>query len=121
MLYTSRFSHLVGPLDGVIKNIAHNFSFSELYEIAALTNVLKCNIRSIYPIIDYRPDLSIMNSTLEHAQSNMASKTICIFWTHTESEINARTASGGYWIPNHFVLLLFPSNYPESQNDLAQS
>ena len=62
-----------------------------------------------------------MNSTFEHAQGNTASKTICIFWTHTESEINARRANGGYWTPNHFVPLLFPSNYPESQNDLAQS
>ncbi|CAF4508168.1 unnamed protein product [Rotaria magnacalcarata] len=65
----------------------------ELYEIAALSNVLKCNIRSIYPIIDYRPHLHIMNSTFEHAQYNIMSKAICLFWTHTESEIDARRSN----------------------------
>ena len=120
VFYISRFSHLVGPLDGVVKNIAHNFSFSELYEIAAMSNVLKCNIRSIYPIIDYRPDLSIMNSIFEYAQASTSSKTICIFWTHTESESYVRSINGGYWTPNHFVPLLFPSNCSQDQNDLTQ-
>ena len=118
--YTSRFYHLVGPLNEVIKNIVRNYSFSELYEIAAMSNVLKCNIRSIYPTIDYRPDLSITNSIFEHAQASTSSKTICIFWTHTESESYVRSINGGYWTPNHFVPLLFPSNCSQGQNDLTQ-
>ena len=118
--YTSRFSHLVEPLNEVIKNIVRNYSFSELYEIAAMSNVLKCNIRSIYATIDYRPDLSIINSIFECAQANTSSKTICIFWTHTESESYVHSINGGYWTPNHFVPLLFPSNCSQGQNDLTQ-
>ena len=118
--YHDRFAHIVGPFNEAIKNIARNFSFSELYEIAALSNVLKCNIQSVYPTIDYRPDLNIMNSTFEHAQHSIAPKTICIFWTHTQSEIDARRNNAGNWSPNHFVPLLLPSDNSQSQNHLAQ-
>lgn len=119
--YTSRFSHLVGPLNEVIKNIVRKNSFSELYEVAAMSSVLKCNIRSIYPNIDYRPDLNIMNSTFEHAQTSTSSNTICIFWTHTASESYVRRINAGNWSPNHFVPLLFPPNCLQDQNDLSQA
>ncbi|CAF4952261.1 unnamed protein product, partial [Rotaria magnacalcarata] len=105
MFYHNRCAHIVGPVNEAIKNIARNFSFSELYEIAALSNVLNCNIQSVYPTIDYRSDLNIMNNTFEHAQCSIASKTICLFWTHTESEIEARRSNAGNWSPNHFVPL----------------
>ena len=100
--------------------MARKFSFSELYEIAALSNVLKCNIRSIYPIIDYRSDLNIMNNTFEHAQHSIMSATICIFWTHTQREIDARRSNAGNWSPNHVVPLLLPSDNSPSGNHLAQ-
>ncbi|CAF3731061.1 unnamed protein product [Rotaria socialis] len=119
--YHNRFAHIIGPVNEAIKNIARNFSFSELYEIAALSNVLKCNIQSVYPTIDYRSDLNIMNNTFEHAQCSIASKTICLFWTHTESEIEARRSNAGNWSPNHFVPLLLPSDNSQSQNHLRQS
>ncbi|CAF3269398.1 unnamed protein product [Rotaria socialis] len=118
--YHNRFAHIIGPVNEAIKNIARNFSFSELYEIAALSNVLKCNIQSVYPTIDYRSDLNIMNNTFEHAQCSIASKTICLFWTHTESETEARRSNAGNWSPNHFVQLLLPSDNSQSQNHLSQ-
>ncbi|CAF5029718.1 unnamed protein product, partial [Rotaria magnacalcarata] len=118
--YHNRFAHIIGPVNEAIKNIGRNFSFSELYEIAALSNVLKCNIQSVYPTIDYRSDLNIMNNTFEHAQCSIASKTICLFWTHTESEIEARRSNAGNWSPNHFVPLLLPSDNSQSQNHLCQ-
>ncbi|CAF3155653.1 unnamed protein product, partial [Rotaria socialis] len=118
--YHNRFAHIVGPVNEAIKNIARNFSFSELYEIAALSNVLNCNIQSVYPKIDYRSDLNIMNNIFEHAQCSIASKTICLFWTHTESEIEARRSNAGNWSPNHFVPLLLPSDNSQSQNHLSQ-
>ncbi|CAF2060651.1 unnamed protein product, partial [Rotaria magnacalcarata] len=46
IFYNNRFMHIIGPLNEAMKNVARNFAFSELYEIAALSNVLKCNIRS---------------------------------------------------------------------------
>ncbi|CAF4236847.1 unnamed protein product [Rotaria magnacalcarata] len=120
IFYYDRFAHIVGPVNEAIKNIARNFSFSELYEIAALINVLKCNIQSVYPTIDYRSDLNIMNNTFEHAQCSIASKTICLFWTHTESKIEARRSNAGNSSPNHFVPLLLPSDNSQSQNHLDQ-
>ncbi|CAF2144359.1 unnamed protein product [Rotaria magnacalcarata] len=95
--YHNRFAHIVGPVNEAIKNIARNFSFSELYEIAALSNVLKCNIQ-----IQHR------------VQSNLS------IWTHTESEIEKRRSNAGNWSPNHFVPLLLPSDNSQSQNYLAQ-
>ncbi|CAF2182230.1 unnamed protein product, partial [Rotaria magnacalcarata] len=120
IFYQNHFAHIVGTVNEAIKNMARKFSFSELYEIAALSNVLKCNIRSIYPVIDYRPDLNIMNNTFEHAQHSIASTTICIFWTHTQREIDARQSNAGNWSPNHFVPLLLPSDNSQSQNHIAQ-
>ena len=118
--YTNRFAHIVGPLIETIKNITRDFSFSELYEIAALSNVLKCNIRSIYPRIDYRSDLDIFNSTFEHAPYNSSATTIFIFWTNTQNEIYARRSNAGNWTPNHFVPLLLPPNNSQSQGDTTQ-
>ncbi|CAF4206782.1 unnamed protein product, partial [Rotaria magnacalcarata] len=119
VFYNNSYSHILGPLNEGIKNITHNFSFSELYELVGLKNVLKCNIRSIYPNIDYRQDLNIMNSTFEYAQSNLPSNTIFIFWTHTLNEIGARNNNAGNWTPNHFVPLILPSNNPEFQTNLS--
>ncbi|CAF3466584.1 unnamed protein product, partial [Rotaria socialis] len=120
IFYNNRFMHIVGPLNGVMKNVARNFAFSELYEIAALSNVLKCNIRSIHPIIDYRPHLSFMNSTFEYPRYSIVSKAICLFWAHTESETGARRINAGNWAPNHFMPLLLPSDNSQSQDHLVQ-
>lgn len=118
--YHNRFGHFIGPLNQSIKNVARDFSFSELYEIVALSNVLKCNICSIYPKIDYRIDLHIMNNIFEHAQNTTSSKTIYIMWTHTQSEIFVRQSNGGNWSPNHFVPLLHPSNDFQYGEDIFQ-
>ncbi|CAF5160737.1 unnamed protein product, partial [Rotaria magnacalcarata] len=77
-------------------------------------------MQSVYPTIDYRSDLNIMNNTFEHAQYSIASKTICLFWTHSESGIEARRNNAGNWSPNHFVPLLLPSHNSQSQNHLGQ-
>lgn len=118
--YTSRVSHLVGPLNEVIKSIIHNYSFLGLYEIAAMSNVLECSIYSVYPIIDYRPELDIVNRTLEYAQSTTSSKTVFIFWTHTQSESHVCRINTRNWTPNHFVPLLLSPDYSHTQNDFTQ-
>ncbi|CAF1925095.1 unnamed protein product, partial [Rotaria magnacalcarata] len=61
-----------------------------------------------------------MNNTFEHAQCSIVSKTICLFWTQTESEIEARRSNADNWSPNHFVPLLLPSHNSQSQNHLGQ-
>ena len=109
--YTAQLAHVVGPLDAAVRSIARNFSFSELYEVAALSRVLKCNVRSVYPNIDHRQDLNLMNRTFEHDDPKCPSKTISLFWTHTQTESHVRSMNNGTWTPNHFVpLLILPDN-----------
>ena len=119
--YANQFAHIIGPLDEMIKYIARNRSFSELYEIAALTNVLRCNIQSVYPRIDYRSELEIMNHTFQCTSYNESLPTVLIFWTNTQSELNARRNNGGHWTPNHFVPLLCSMNYSENENGSSQT
>jgi hypothetical protein len=119
IFYHNRFAHIVGPINEAIKNIARNYSYSELYEIAGLSNILKCNIRSIYPRIDYRQDLNIMNSTFEYARSNLTTNIISIFWTHTKSETYVRNNNSGNWTPNHFVPLVLSSSQSKVENSLS--
>ena len=52
----------VGPIDIAIKAICKNYTYSELYEIAALCNVLGCNIRSVYPKIDFHHYMTIWDN-----------------------------------------------------------
>lgn len=119
--YNNHYAQIVGPVNGIIRSVARNFSFSELYEIVALSNVLKCNIRSIYPRIDFRSDLNIMNTTFEPTQSSSKSEIIHIFWTHTKNETYVRSSNAGHWTPNHFVPLLLSSDYSQTENDWTQS
>ncbi|CAF1507417.1 unnamed protein product, partial [Adineta ricciae] len=104
--YHNRFLYVVGSLLDAVKSVVHNSSYSELYEIAALCNVLKCNIQSVYPKIQHRSELDIMNSIFQCDQNSSVSRTIFIFWSNTQSEIYARSCNAGHWSPNHFVPLL---------------
>lgn len=104
--YAARFQRVVGPFNEAIKNIGRNFTYSELYEIAALSKVLKCDIRSVYPMIDYRQDLSIMNHTFRFVNSTDSPNVIYLFWSHARNETDARNMNGGNWTPNHFVPLV---------------
>ncbi len=51
--YSRNYTQDVGPLQERWIDICKDYSFSDLYELAALCNVLGCNIRSLYPRIDY--------------------------------------------------------------------
>ena len=109
--------HIVGPFYEAIRRISINYTFSELYEIAALSNILNCKVRSIYPRIQYRSELDIINTIFNFTQDGSASNTIHIFWTHTRNEIEARQNNGDNWSPNHFVPLLSPSNSNQTSID----
>ncbi len=51
--YIFNYTDNVGPLQERWKDICKDYTYSDLYEVAALCNVLRCNIRSLYPRIDY--------------------------------------------------------------------
>ena len=120
VFYIAQLAHILGPLDVTVRIIAHNFSFSELYEVAALSRVLRCNVRSVYPNIDHRPDLSLMNRTFEHEGPKDSCGTISLFWTNTQTERDVRSMNNGSWTPNHFVPLLLPPDNELYQMDTTQ-
>ncbi|CAF5068817.1 unnamed protein product [Rotaria sp. Silwood1] len=104
--YDSMYSQFIGSVAFIIKAMCRNNTFSELYEISALCNVLKCNIRSIYPKIDFREDMTILNNVFTPAPPAIANRNIEILWSHVLNETAARAANNGEWSPNHFVPLL---------------
>lgn len=119
--YAKRFTPIIGPFWEAIRHMSRNFSFSELIEVAGLSNVLKCNVRSVYPRIQYRTELDFMNNTFEATQQSSLNTTIYLLWTNTQNEILARQNNAGNWSPNHFVPLLLSSSDLELQTSLSQS
>ncbi len=104
--YDSMYSQFAGSVAFIIKALCKDNTFSELYEISALCNVLKCNIRSIYPKIDFREHLAVMNNVFTPAPSIIANYEITILWSHVWDEIVAQASNNNAWSPNHFVPLL---------------
>ena len=110
--YAAKYSTVIGPLDSAIRRACNNDQFSELYEIAALASVMQCEIHSVYPYIDYRAEMKIMNSAYKPVLVSAPVRgRLFIFWTNTmdESAVKARAHSGGVWSPNHFVPLVQPT------------
>nr|AEN94422.1 hypothetical protein [Adineta vaga] len=112
--YSNMYAHLIGPFDMAIKGVCRNHTFSELYEICALSTVIKCNIRSVYPEIDFRREMAIMNDVFSPAPPVNANHEIKILWSNVWSEMNVRSVNDNIWSPNHFVPLMLPSVQNES-------
>ncbi|CAF3756666.1 unnamed protein product [Rotaria sp. Silwood1] len=110
------YSQFIGPLDIAIKAVCKNYTYSELYEIVALCNLLRCNIRSIYPRIDFREDMEILNNIFRPTSPIIANCSITIFWSHVLNEIDVREQNNMTWNPNHFVPLMSPPAFDDSDN-----
>ncbi|CAF4943011.1 unnamed protein product [Rotaria socialis] len=108
--YSNRYSQFVGPLDIAIQGICKNHMLSELYEICALCSVLGCNIRRIYPNIDFRDDMVFLNNIFTPIPPITTNCEVTILWSHAKHEKDARDANHGTWSPNHFVPLMSTSN-----------
>jgi hypothetical protein len=114
------YSQYVGPIDIAIKAICRNYTFSELYEIVALCNVLQCSIQSVYPKIDFQYYMAILDNVFTPVPPIIANCTIAILWSNALNEKDAREKNNGTWSPNHFVPLMSPHILNES-NDTNQS
>lgn len=113
----------VGSFDRAIQRACTDKCFSELYEIVALANVLQCNVQSVYPYIDYRAEMKIMNSTFKPTRTSVSNaRQIIIFWTNANHEADVRNRPGcrGIWSPNHFVPLI-SGNRHNKTNTVARS
>ena len=103
------YSQFVGPIDIFIKAACKNQTFSELTEIAALSTVLQCNIRSVCPRIDFQGAMEVLNGIFTPAPPIIANYEIAILWSHVCNERLAREINNGTWSPNHFVPLISAS------------
>ncbi|CAF1331055.1 unnamed protein product [Adineta steineri] len=119
--YSNTYSHCVGPFDIAIQAMCRKSTFSELYEITALCNILKCNVRSIYPKIDLRDHTAIVNNTFMPLPPTVANCEITILWSHSLNENEVRIKNNSTWSPNHFVPLMprLVQNERDSNNQLA--
>jgi hypothetical protein len=118
--YSNRYSNHVGPLSEALRRICNNNMFCEVYELAALANVLQCEVQSVYPYIDYRAEMKIMNSMYKPVELSVPlNGSIIIFWSSTEDEASTRTRPGncGIWNPNHFVPLVQPQRNIQTINN----
>lgn len=107
----------MGPFDKAVQRASADKCFCELYEVVALTNVLQCNVQSVYPYINYRAEMKIMNKLYKPTLTSVSNiKKLVIFWTNTnhESHVRNRPGCGGIWSPNHFVPLLPPNRLNET-------
>jgi hypothetical protein len=104
--YAREYSQFVGPVQNALQSACKNYNYSELCEIGALCTLLQCNIRSVYPNIDFRDDMMIVNRIFTPVPPIKANFQITILWSHMESEVNVRAINNGTWSPNHFVPLL---------------
>ena len=110
------YSQYVGPIDIAVKAICKNHTFSELYEIAALSNVLQCNIRSVYPKIGFQHYMTLWDSVFTPVPPVIANYSVAILWSHLQNENDVRELNNGTWSPNHFVPLLSPEIQNESDD-----
>jgi hypothetical protein len=107
--YDNLYSNLVGPFNEAIRRTCNNNRYSELYEVVALTNVLQCEVQSVYPYIDYRAEMTSMNAVYKPIDISVPNNgRLIIFWTSSKDELStkARPGSGGVWSPNHCVPLI---------------
>lgn len=107
--YIAEYSKLIGSFDEGLRRACKNYSFSELYELAALPNVLQCEVQSVYPYIDYRAEMKCMNAVYKPMNTSTSNNgRLIILWSSCENEVSTknRPGSGGVWSPNHFVPLI---------------
>ncbi|CAF4124306.1 unnamed protein product, partial [Adineta steineri] len=89
--YDNQFSNVVGPFNEAIQRTCNNYSFSELYEVVALGNALRCEVQSVYPYIDYRVEMNIMNAVYKPLDiSALNNGRLIIFWTNSEDEVTTK-------------------------------
>lgn len=107
--YLNQCSLSIDSFHEALRRTCHNTQFCQLYELVALTNVIQYEIQSVYPYIDYRAQMKVMNCIYRPTvQMSSNIKRVFIFWTNTKDEltVKAHPDHDGIWSPNHFVPLV---------------
>ncbi|CAF1402223.1 unnamed protein product [Adineta ricciae] len=97
------YSQYLGSTDIAIEDICKNYMYSELYTIAALCNLLKCNTRSIYPKIDFQHYMAMWDNVFRPISPAVGN------------------SHNGIWRPSHLVSLLSPPVINEHGNTSQSS
>ncbi|CAF1667127.1 unnamed protein product, partial [Adineta ricciae] len=106
--YDALCAQYAGNTDIIIQAACQKGMYSEIHEVAALCNVLQCNIRSVYPRIDFEYYKAIWDSVFAPIPPVIGNCTIVILWSSTLYKKDVRETYGGTWRPSHFVPLLSP-------------
>lgn len=109
-------SQYAGNTDIIIQAACKKGMYSEIHEVAALCNVLQCNIRSVYPRIDFEYYKAIWDNVFKPIPPVIGNCDIVILWSNTLNETDARETYDSLWRPNHFVPLLSPSILNQGNN-----
>ena len=96
------YSQYLGSIDIAIKAVCKNYTCSELYEIVALCSVLRCNIRSSYPKLDFKTYMAILDNVFAPAPLIIASYDIAVLWSHLFNENEVREINNGTWKSKSF-------------------
>lgn len=81
-----------------------------------MCSILQCNIRTVYPKIDIRQEMSILDSVFAPIPPIISNCNITILWSNVLNEKDARKRNNGTWSPNHFVPLVSPGIQNDSSN-----
>lgn len=93
---------LVSPIyEDAMKNSCQNNSFSSLWTMIALADVICIPIQSLYPKMNGEADKvpKLLTKVIEPMSTYGKYKSIPIMWTKLGE-------SGPIWLPNHFVPLI---------------
>lgn len=105
--YEQAYANTIGPISIAIQNVSRNHTYSELYEVAALCNILSCQIQLICPAIGFSQIIANIANTTFGPIIHNPRHSVMILWSHTLNERDARSLNNGYWSPNHFTPILY--------------
>lgn len=107
--YRNYNSSELNSFEDAVLSTTRNSTYSGLMHMAALSNILKAKIRSVYPGVSHCGiNLDAMNMTFGADYS----KSITVMWTHMEN-----TTINKAWTPNHFVLLVSADQISQIQEE----
>lgn len=77
-------------------------TYCNMWHIHALSSVLNCPIRAIYPDVNHKIRHFLNRIVIPRQGCNdIERKLIYVMWTHTTMGLEA--LAGGQWSPNHFI------------------
>lgn len=87
--------------DEEMKSIQKDATYMGLWQLFAVSNVLKVPVYSVYPSKGNPAIVSDIHRLILPKETSSSVPAVYIMWTSTRSDMKK-----GHWLPNHFVVLL---------------